>query len=131
QDEEPHGGNYHLLMDNAADDGEPARSELTLQVDLEGAAHVVLRFWAIGSLFGSATAPPPSPFLGGADFDGVAISMDGLHWYEVQSLRSLSFDYAEFVVPLDGFVAAKSLTYTRNFRIRFNGVSEYGMPLAG
>jgi len=29
--------------------------------------------------------PPPSPFFVGADFDGVAISEDGIVWYECKA----------------------------------------------
>jgi uncharacterized repeat protein (TIGR01451 family) len=131
QEAEPHNGSYHFLLDNPDGFGEPTRDELTLTIDLEGAANVVLRFWAIGSFLDADTVPPPTPFVGGADFDGVAVSADGVYFYEVQSLRSLPLDYTEFVVPLDAALASHGLSYTSKFRIRFNRVSLYYMPLSG
>ncbi len=128
---EPHAGVFHLVMDNAQDDGIPARIEQTLTVDLAGAVNPVLRFWAMGSFYDSPDVPPPSPFLAGADFDGVAVSADGLHWYEVQTLRSLDTEYAEFVVPLNPVMAKHGLSYNGRFRIRFNRVSSYAFPFSG
>src|SRR5207247_8717488 len=86
---------------------------------------------ALGGFVDASGAPTPEPFRGGADFDGVAVSMDGVRWYEVQSLRNLPLDYTELVVPLDAAVAAHGLTYNGNFRIRFNTVSEFSMPFSG
>ena len=82
----PHGGSNHLTLD--ASGGTKARNEFTLGLDLAGYTNVTLRFWA-RSFGDEPDGPPPIPFLIGADFDGVAISEDGVKWYEVQSLRNI------------------------------------------
>ena len=120
----PHGGSYHLLMD-AAVDGVYSRNETTLTIDLESWEDVVLSFWAID--FGDeAEGPPASPFVGGADFDGVAVSQDGVNWYEIQDLRTLTdYVYTYVTVDLDAAVDALGLTYNDAFQIRFNHYDNY------
>ena len=124
----PHSGDYHLTLD--ADGGVQSRNELTLGLDLAGYTNVVLQFWA--KTFGDEPdAPPPSPFVGGADFDGVAISEDGVKWYEVQSLRDLAPTYTELIVNLDAAAAAFGLRYSPSFRIRFNQFDDFQIPFDG
>ncbi len=125
----PHGGVFHLTLDSAVDFS-PSRNEITLGLDLGGFTNVVLRFWA-KSFSDEPDGPPASPFLIGADFDGVAISADGLAWYEVQALRTVPASYAEFVVNLDAAVAAHGLAYNSTFRIRFNQFDNYAISLDG
>ncbi len=128
---QPYAGAFHLVMDNSQTFGNTARSEINLAIDLAGAVNPILRFRARGSSFDPSHGPPPSPFVGAADFDGVAISMDGLRWYEAVGLRSLAQEYTEFVVPLDEIVSRHGLTYTSTFRIRFCRVTSYSFPLGG
>ncbi len=112
----PHGGTKHMTMDSTSS---AARNEATLALNLSGATGVVLKFWAAG--YGDEpNGPPASPFTGGADFDGVAISADGTTWWEVQSLRSLPSTYAQFTVDLDAAAAAHGISYGPGFKIRFN-----------
>jgi uncharacterized repeat protein (TIGR01451 family) len=122
-------GNHHLTLDNTGN-GINSRNEATLGVDLAGYTNVVLTFWA--KQFGDEPdGPPPPPFIGGADFDGVAISEDGIRWYEVQSLREAPSSYGELRVDLDEAVAKFGLTYNENFRIRFNEFDNFSIPLDG
>ena len=87
----PYNSRSHLTLDSAQA-GTAARNEVTLKVNLAGASNVVLRFRARG--YNNLNPPPaPSrPFLDGADFNGVAVSSEGRHWWEVCSLRSLDYD---------------------------------------
>jgi uncharacterized repeat protein (TIGR01451 family) len=124
----PHSGDYQLTLD--ADGGVQSRNELTLGLDLAGYTNVVLQFWA--KTFGDESdAPPPNPFVGGADFDGVAISEDGVKWYEVQSLRELSTSYTELTVDIDAAAAAFGLKYNPSFRVRFNQFDDFQIPFDG
>jgi hypothetical protein len=112
----PHAGTRHMTMDST---GGLARNEATLTVNLAGRTGAVLKFWAAG--YGDEpNGPPTSPFTGGADFDGVAISADGTTWWEVQALRSLPSTYAQFTVDLDAAIAARGISYGSSFKIRFN-----------
>ena len=122
-------GNSHLTFDNTGN-GINSRNEATLGVDLAGYTNVVLTFWA--KQFGDEPdGPPPTPFIGGADFDGVAVSEDGVRWYEVQSLREAPSSYGELRVDLDEAVAKFGLSYNENFRIRFNEFDNFSIPLDG
>lgn len=124
----PHGGSNHLVLDCIG--GERSRNELSLGLDLGGYTNVVLTFWA-RSFGDEPDGPPPRPFEVGADFDGVAISDDGVNWYEVQSLRDIPSDYSEFVVNLDSAIADFGLHYGPTFQIRFNHVDDFQLPFDG
>src|SRR6185503_2553725 len=122
-------GRYHLTLDNTGN-GINSRNEVTLGIDLAGYTNVVLRFW--GKQFGDEPdGPPPTPFVGGADFDGVAISANGIEWYEVQGLRGLFGNYAEFRVDLDEAIARFGLSYNHRFMIRFNEFDNFSIPIDG
>ncbi|MHC4608432.1 MAG: hypothetical protein ACYTAF_16090, partial [Planctomycetota bacterium] len=124
----PHGGAYHLTMD-ASTNGTMSRNELTLTVNLTGASDVVLRFFA--REWSDEAHTTSSPFTGGADFDGVAISEDGVTWYEVRSLTTLTDTYTEQVVYLDDHAAAHGLAYNGLFKVRFNQYDNYTMTSDG
>jgi len=125
----PHGGLYHLTMDSSTDESY-SRNEATWTVNLAGRNHVQLRFW-VKMFNDEANGPPASPFTGGADFDGVAISADGTNWYEVQDLRTYSASWTRYVVDLDAAIAARGLSYNSNFKIRFNHYDNYTIPTDG
>lgn len=125
----PHGGKAHLLLDSDSD-GLPARNEVTLAINLEGWTNVVLKFWA--REFNDEPNPPPAGlFPDGADFDGVAISVDGSSWVEIQGLRQLTGTNQLFEVALDPVVAGYGLHYGDRFQIRFNQFDNYPVPLDG
>ncbi|MCX6950826.1 MAG: M36 family metallopeptidase, partial [Verrucomicrobia bacterium] len=127
----PHGGIYHLTMDSSVD-GSYSRNEATLTVNLAGERNLVLKFWA--KMFSDEPdGPPASPFVDGADFDGVAISADGTNWYEVQSLRSpaITDGCTQFTVDLDAALAAHGLSYSSTFKIRFNHYDNFAIPVDG
>ena len=125
----PHGGTKHLTMDSSVS-GSTARNEATLTVNLAGRTGAVLKFWAAGYA-DEASGPPSSPFTGGADFDGVAISADGTTWWEVQALRSLPSTYAQFTVDLDAAIAARGIAYNSGFKIRFNQYDDFPLTTDG
>ena len=125
----PHAGSYHLIMDNNGS-GDFSRNEVTLGIDLAGFTNVMLRFWA-KNLGDEPDGPPLSPFIGGADFDGVAISSDGVAWYEVQGLRNLQANHSQWVVDLDEAVRSLGLAYGPSFRIRFNQYDNLSIPFDG
>lgn len=125
---EPHGGSNHVVLDALG--GRRSRNELTLGLDLGGYTNVVLQFWA-RSFGDEADGPPPRPFQVGADFDGVAISADGVNWHEVRSLRDIPPVYTEFTVDLDAALEAAGLRHSSTFQIRFNQVDDFAIPFDG
>ena len=117
----PRSGTNRLLLGMIG-----VRDDATLRLNLDGQSNVVLRFWA-AAVDEKPHGPPASPFVGGADFDGVAVSTDGTNWYEVQPLRPLRDEWTEYVVDLDAALAAHGLVYGPNVRIRFNHFDSYGI----
>ena len=107
-----------LLMDDSTDDNVWSRNELTLTVDLRGYSDVVLRY-TVGYFSDEADPSPPVPFVIGADFDGVAVSEDGIYWYDVTNIRLPGSAFGP-AIDLDEAVARYGLHYTERFLIRFN-----------
>ncbi|HPC16442.1 MAG TPA: immunoglobulin domain-containing protein [Candidatus Hydrogenedentes bacterium] len=129
---DPHAGSYHLLLDEALT-GYLSRNEVTLTLDLAGRANVELSFW-MKELLDDDHGPPSIPYLNGADYDGVAISADGLMWYEIQGLRTadgISGSYTQFTIDLDAAAAAHGLAYNNHFQIRFNHYDNWPASSSG
>jgi hypothetical protein len=125
----PFAGQFHATFDTPFN-GTNHRAELTLSLDLTGFTNVVLRFWA--REYGDEShGPPPIPFTSSANFDGVAISTDGVLWYEVLGLRNLTATYAQRTVNLDTALASFGLAYGSNFFIRFNWFDNFAIPTDG
>jgi Peptidase family C25/Propeptide_C25 len=124
----PYSGTRHLTMDSSSG---YARNEMTLAIDLEGCSNVVLSFWARD--YGDEGDPPPAGgFTGGADFDGVAVSENGITWYEVLPLRDqLSSTYSQQVVDMDAAIARLGLSYNSRFLIRFNQYDNSSITVDG
>jgi subtilisin family serine protease len=125
----PQGG-FHLLLDASANTSAPVRNEVTVALNLQGYTGVQLQF-AAKSLEDEPDGPPPQPFIQSADFDGVAVSADGVNWYEIQSLRTLSSEYQQFGIDLDQAIASCGLSYSSVFKIRFNHVDNAQAPVDG
>lgn len=108
-----------------------ARNTVTLVYDLSACRQVCLTFEA--REYGDEPhAPPVSPFSSDIAFDGVAVSGDGEHWYEVQALRHLRSDrFTRYEVDLDAAVAAHALAYNDTFAIRFSQYDNNPMPMDG
>ncbi|MGV3664389.1 MAG: M36 family metallopeptidase [Prosthecobacter sp.] len=114
----PRGG-YHMVMDvHTTGD---SRNEATLTLDTSAHRDVVLKFW-MKENSDEDQAPATNPFTGGADYDGVAISVNGTTWYEVQPLRGTASTsaYQEFTVDVDAALNTWGLSHGPNLRIRFN-----------
>ncbi len=127
----PRGG-FHMLMD-AHISGLFSRNEATLTLDLSGQQDVTLAFW-MKEIGDEDHGPPSVPFTGGADFDGVAVSQDGVSWYLVKGLRGvdgISADYTEFTVDLSAAAAQHGLTFGPGFKIRFNHYDDFPVTSDG
>ncbi|MEM9283249.1 MAG: S8 family serine peptidase, partial [Verrucomicrobiota bacterium] len=125
----PFQGNYHLLMDSSAS-ASYARNELTLNVDLSGAANLVLSFWA-REFSDELDLSPTSPFADGANFDGIAVSEDGSNWYSIFTFPSSFNSYREFSIDLDAAIDGHGLDYSDQFYIRFNQYDNYSIATDG
>ncbi len=124
-------GTRCLVLDSSGSGGF-SRNEATFSCALAGRGGVTLSFWA-KSLNEGAHAPSTNPFNTGADFDGVAVSPDGITWYEAQALRSpaLTSTWQQFTVALDPVVAGRGWSYNDAFLIRFNRYGDAAAPSDG
>ncbi|HNT33660.1 MAG TPA: family 10 glycosylhydrolase, partial [bacterium] len=123
-------GSSHLTMDSASGSTEYVRNELNLTIDLSGQTNVILSFWAKG--YGvEPQGVPSSPFTGSRDFNGVAVSEDGLNWHMLHSLDDLPPYYTMRSIKLDDFLDARGLSYSSRFRFRFNYYGSGQVPSQG
>lgn len=120
-----------VKMSDPVKDFAYARNAVTLTYDLSAHVNVRLKFAAME--YGDEPhAPPPNPFGDDVDFDGVAVSADGVAWYEVQDLRHLrSSRFTDYQIDLDAALAAFGLTYGTEFRIRFCQYDNNPAPMDG
>ena len=120
-----------IRMSDPVEDFKYARNVVTLVFDLAGHEHVRLAFEAME--YGDEPhSPPAGPFGDDADFDGVAVSPDGVDWYEVQDLRHLRSDrFTDYDIDLDAAIAALGLAYGSEFRIRFCQYDNNPAPMDG
>jgi len=126
----PYAGTYHMVMEDWMGDSVYSRNEVTLGVNLNNRTNVNLSFHA-KELGDESHGPPSTPFVNGADFDGVAISVDRTNWYEVASLRGLSDTYSAISVDLDSVMASNGLEYSATSLIRFNQYDNFATPADG
>ena len=120
-----------IRMADPVEDFKYARNTVTLTCDLLQYSQVRLSFEAME--FGDEPhAPPSNPFTGDADFDGVAVSADGVTWYEIQDLRNLRSDgFTAFDIDLDNAIDQWDLSYTSEFQIRFCQYDNNPAPMDG
>lgn len=123
----PNTGSRHMTMDSSSG-GTFSNNQATLTVDIEEGIGIILEFYA-KDFTDEGHAPPASPFGNSANFDGVAISTNGTQWYEVQALRGtfIESEWQKYTVDLDAVIATHGLTYTRDFKIRFNHYDNYSI----
>jgi hypothetical protein len=124
-------GGIAIMMQDPNPDLAYARNAVTVTYDLTPFEHLRLKFKALE--FGDEPhAPPPNPFPDSANFDGVAVSVNGTQWYEIQSLRSLRSDkWTTFDLDMDAIVAGLGLTFTNAFKVRFCQYDNMPAPMDG
>ncbi|MDZ4289127.1 MAG: hypothetical protein U0984_14270, partial [Prosthecobacter sp.] len=122
----PKAGLYHLTLDTTSTTpGTFARNSPTLRVNLTGRRNVMLD-WHAKSFNDEAHAPmlsgPMGSFDSAMNYDGVAISPDGVTWVEVAPLRGLGPTYGMVAsrVFLDPIVQRMGWDYNGAFQIRFS-----------
>ena len=130
-------------MSDPVADFEYARNGVVLTYDLRGAVGVRLRFSAME--FGDEPHYPKSELgivnsenvvgfgpVVDFNFDGVAMSVDGADWYEIQHLRGLRSDkFTAFDLDLDALVVGMGLSYSETFGIRFCQYDDIPAPKDG
>ena len=114
---QPEGLSLH--MSDPVEDFEYARNAVTLTFDLTAFETVRLSFEAVE--YGDEPHFPKNEFgiensenfgpVADFDFDDVAVSADGVVWYEIQALRSLRSDrFTAYDIDLYAAIAALGLS---------------------
>ncbi len=122
-------GTMCITFDSGVDTEDPARNELILTADLEGADGVNLSFYH-KEWEDDTDHVMPDSFTGSHNSDGVAISADGTHWHKIQGLTSgdgIGTSFTRFTVDLDSAIAAAGISYNNDFKIKFQRY-DYGYP---
>jgi hypothetical protein len=116
----PRAGFFHATMDTTSlATGTFARNQLTLTQNLTGRRNVSVEFYpkefsddnhgGFGGIFDAAQ-----------NFDGLAISPDGVNWVEVSSMISLGSTYGTLTrIPLDPFIQRYGWAYNSTFRLKW------------
>ena len=125
----PQTGSFHLVMDGNLSApanqafGLPNLEEAILHLNLLGATNVTLSFGkkSIFNGFGiESTQTMPATFAGHGNFDGVAMSVDGVNWKLVQSLTAATNStYQTFNLNLSTIAANAGITLSADTRIKF------------
>jgi hypothetical protein len=125
----PDTGTYQLVEDSNLQYFDPSfyytlptLAEATLNVNLAGQSNVMLSFAEKPFINGvDVNEPMPTTFTGHGNYDGVALSVDGVHWFLAQSLPGLNSVsvYQNYTVNLSALATADGLTLSADTQIKF------------
>lgn len=110
----PHGGAYHLLLDQTA--AYAGAQSATLHLNLAGKSNLTLDFWQ--KQFGDSFD---------ATDDRVQVSANGVAWHTLVSLTGANSEpfWQHHSFNLDAVIAALGIAYTNDFQIRFSQDNYY------
>lgn len=118
----PHGGTYHLVMDDATSGG-LSQTEARLRLNLAGQTQANLSYW--WKDFGDETHTQ----------DGIYFSSNGgTSYVKVASLNGASFSdntWRNFTLDVDALAAANGLALTSTFVIKFQQYDDYPITTDG
>ncbi len=119
----PHGGSYHLVMDDYNNGGSYSQNEAWLQLNLAGQSQVDLAFW--WKDFSDETHTQ----------DGVYFSDNGgASFVKVLDLNGASYTnnvWREFTMDLDAAASGAGLNMTGNFVVKFQQYDNYAATTDG
>ena len=133
----PKTGAYHLTMDTTSTaTGTFAANRPTLTLNLAGRKNVSLEWFGKSFADDSHTPTLTGPlgtFGSTMNYDGVAISQDGVNWVEVSALRFLSSTYGTSAtrVFLDPVIQRLGWSYNSTFQLRFSQYDDQAIPNDG
>jgi hypothetical protein len=114
-------------MDDAIGDTVYSLNEAILHVNLAGRSKVLLTFdhWSVSD----ESTPLPTSFTGHINGDGVALSVDGLHWVKVTDLTGNFLGQSFALDPLvQQAQAAAGSADLSDVRIKFQQYDNYPAP---
>ena len=117
-------GQFALLMDDTASNGNSSLNEAIWEVDLSGVPSPILSF--NHTTLGEYDDPLPPTFSGHADGDGVCVSVDGVNWVRVwQGIDSINGTFANVTLDLGAAARAAGISLGANTRIKFQQYGEF------
>jgi hypothetical protein len=130
----PASGSYQLTMDGSLAGFSPSvLSEAILHINAAGRQDVTLTFDQ--KEFNDPDDAMPATFSGHGNYDGVALSVDGVNWYRIVSLTGSDSTntYQTRTFDISRIAAAAGLTLTADTRIKFQhyNVNSYMIPNQG
>jgi len=105
------------MLDDSVRASAYSLNQATLQVNLAGYENVILRF--DHRLHGDELHELPETFVGSANGDGLALSVNGVNWFRVTSFQT------ENTVNLSQFMASKGIVPGANTRLKFMQYDNY------
>ena len=126
----PAGGTFHVTMDSALNNI-ASLNELVLHVDAAGRSGVTLTFDQID--FGDEDQPMPATFAGSGNYDGVALSVDGINWFRLVSLTGTNSTgvYQSFNIDLSQAASDNGLVLGADTRIKFQQYDDFPIGTDG
>jgi hypothetical protein len=112
-------GDDQVVLDTFGDGFRDSRNEVTLHVNAAGKSNVSLAFTQ--REFNDSDDPMPARFTLASNSDGVALSVDGSHWFRIVSLTGAASTnaYQTRTFNLSNIAKENGITLSANTRIRF------------
>jgi hypothetical protein len=118
-----------LRMDDHTPGSAFSLNEAVLHANLAGRSRITLSFRHRED--NDENHDLPASFTGSQNGDGVSISADGTTWYRVEALEAADGTWRNYVVNLDAAIAAAGISYSSNFRIKFQQYDDFSSPSDG
>ena len=99
------------------------RDELVLTADLSGQTNVFLDCWVLDN--GYDPYAMPTQFTGSTNASGIALSVDGTHWYRLEPLTGYNWEYTNVLADLTTVANAHSLSFDGPVQIKFQMYGYY------
>ncbi len=132
----PQSGSFHMTMDTTSTAaGVYARNTPTLSLNLTGRRNVVLSYYSKSfsdEAYGAILTGPLGTFPSATNYDGVAISPDGITWVQVGNYN-FGPNYPSFAttVSLDQTIQRMGWSYNSAFKVRFTQFDDQAIPNDG
>ena len=117
-----------LWMDDTAADSTYSLNEARLYLNLAGKSGVTLTLDHTNIRGGDTSHPLPTSFKSHWDGDGISFSADGITWY---TLTNLTSSFAAQSFDLDAAIQRAGISYTWNFKIKFQQYDNASYPVKG
>jgi uncharacterized repeat protein (TIGR01451 family) len=117
----PYAGTRHVAFESS--NSGYLLNELVLTADLSGQTNVFLDCWVLDD--GYDPYSMPAQFTGSTNASGIALSVDGTHWYRLEPLVGYTGDYTNVLADVSAVAAANGLSMDGPVQIKFQMYGYY------